>query len=255
MHGFGLMMVLGVSQRFLPAMLGFSPVGPGLSKSLFAAMNLAVLGEAGAYVLFRRTGNPAWAVLAGLSVIVLALGAVLLVRALGIFRPVSEAERSLKFVRAAYVWLLLSLAMLVRWPILLRVTGSDFSHAYYGASPSDHGRLPEPHDLGVAAKVARTLAGADPRRLTPLFIPFVLVNPAALCASCSRRSRTSAHGVPPAGILGIPRARGSPSGPQAYTPISCAGILHGETGSSRPKWPDRPAGETVAQTSERQAPS
>lgn len=40
----------------------------------------------------------------------------------------------------------------------------------------DHGRLPEPDIVGVAAKVVPTLNGVDVRALSPLRAPFVLLN-------------------------------------------------------------------------------
>jgi hypothetical protein len=75
-------------------MLGFSPIPPSLSKRLFWAMSLAVAGEASFYVVFRKTGEPLWAALSGLSVLILLFGAVLLVRAFGLFRPLAEKDRS-----------------------------------------------------------------------------------------------------------------------------------------------------------------
>jgi hypothetical protein len=86
------------------------------------------------------------------------------------------------------VWLLLSLGMLVLWPVhqhgLLatlapgsEAAGLGFSHAYYGAAR--HAITVGFVSLmivGVAAKVVPTLNGVPSRRLSPLWGPFVLVN-------------------------------------------------------------------------------
>ena len=79
----------------------------------------------------------------------------LLVRSWHIYRAGRRPDRSLKFLRAAYVWLFLSLGMLalVRstslafCPVWRRVRGAmGFSHAYYGDSPCDHRGLHQPDD-------------------------------------------------------------------------------------------------------------
>jgi hypothetical protein len=105
-----------------------------------------------------------------------------------IFSPMSEADRSLKFLRAAYVWLFVSLAMLVLLPAyqfgLLAWAAPDsaavrlgFSHAYYGAIR--HAITVGFISLmivGVAAKVVPTLNGVDVHALSGLWGPFLLIN-------------------------------------------------------------------------------
>ncbi len=49
----------------------------------------------------------------GVTIVVLAAAAAAHVLNLRLFRPVPEGDRSLKFLRASHVWLLVSLAMLV----------------------------------------------------------------------------------------------------------------------------------------------
>jgi len=105
-----------------------------------------------------------------------------------IFTAAAEPDRTLKFLRAAYVWLLASLAMLVLLPLHQQLLipwlapGSEaahlhFSHAYFGATR--HAITVGFISLmivGVAARVVPTLNGVDPRRLSKLWVPFLLLN-------------------------------------------------------------------------------
>ena len=63
----------------------------------------------------------------------IAMAAILIVSASGIFESPSEPMRSHKFVRGAFAWLLISGAMLCFEPLHLRLAGAQFSHAYIGA--------------------------------------------------------------------------------------------------------------------------
>jgi hypothetical protein len=186
-HGFALMMILGVSQRLFHHFYGFKEPNRRLSLGVLAALNLALLGEVFGLVLGRLAGH-AWMALWYASVLVMMGSVLLLLWDWRIDRKPQERDRSLKFLRAAYVWLLISLAMLVLWPVHqfgvlgLLAPESDaaqmgFSHAYYGAIR--HAITVGFFSLmivGVAAKVVPTLNGVDPRSLRPLWIPFVLIN-------------------------------------------------------------------------------
>lgn len=98
--------------------------------------------------------------------------------------PDSERDRSLKFIRAAYIWFIIAAAMLVFTPIYnfgiyMPLTGSrvPFSHAFFGAYR---------HALtvgfimmmivGVSSKVVPTLSGVDVRRANSLWPTFLLLN-------------------------------------------------------------------------------
>lgn len=180
-------MILGVSHRLLPNMLGFPAPSRRVSLGCLAGLNLAVAGEAVGLVLMRLH-SPAWAGLWYASVLVFAGCAAALVWGWRVFGRAGEADRSLKFVRAAYAWLLVSLLMLVALPAyqfaVLPAVNPDagavkmgFSHAYYGATR--HAITVGFVSLmivGVAAKVVPTLRGADPRTLPRLWVPFALIN-------------------------------------------------------------------------------
>jgi hypothetical protein len=192
-HGFALLMILGVSQRIFHHFYGFPAPNRRLSSAALVGLNAAVLGEVAGLVLMRAAGH-AWAVLWYASVLLLAGTVGALVGSWRLFSPPAEADRSLKFLRAAYVWLFVSLGMLVLVPAyqyaLLPLAAPDsgaarigFSHAYYGAVR--HAITVGFISLmivGVAAKVVPTLNGVDVRRLPALWLPFVLLN-----AGCALR--------------------------------------------------------------------
>jgi hypothetical protein len=186
-HGFALLMILGVSQRLLHHMFDFPPSSPQVAGQALIALNLAVLGEVLGLVLMGTAGR-GFVLLWYLAVLVLAGGVCYLVKDWQLFAPGKPPERSLKFLRTAYVWLFISLAMLVLVPVYQRVilpafapeSGAvqlGFSHAYYGAirHAITVGFI-SLMIMGVAAKVVPTLNGIDPAVLPPLWGPFLLIN-------------------------------------------------------------------------------
>jgi hypothetical protein len=88
-----------------------------------------------------------------------------------------EPDRTGKFVRVAYAWLLVSLIMLLLMPAYHYLAGLSFSHAYLGATR--HAITVGFISLmimGMAARVVPTLNGVDPRTLSSLHGPFLLLN-------------------------------------------------------------------------------
>jgi hypothetical protein len=192
-HGFALLMILGVSQRLLPHIYGFPAPNPRLSLAALLCLNLALMGEAAGLVMMHGGSGP-WAGLWCGSVLLLTGSVAALVRSLAIFGKTAESDRSLKFIRAGYTWLLISLAMLVLLPVYQGVllpwlapsspaAKMGFSHAYYGAirHAITVGFI-SLMILGVAARVVPTLNGVDSHRLTRLWGPFLLLN-----AGCALR--------------------------------------------------------------------
>jgi len=186
-HGFAMLMILGVSQRMFHYFYGFP--APSRRKSVVAlvVLNLAVVGEVLGLILMAAS-HRAWAALWYASVLALAAAAAVLVLDWRLASRPEESDRSLKFLRMAYLWLFLSLAMLVFLPVyqflLLpvlapgsRAASMGFSHAYYGAirHAITVGFI-SLMIMGVAAKVVPTLRGIDVRQLPGLWIPFVLLN-------------------------------------------------------------------------------
>src|SRR5262249_37329752 len=77
-HGFAIVMILGVSQRLFHNFYGFPAPRPRRSLVLLAVLNLAVVGELVGFVLMRKVGHT-WAALWYGSVVVLAVSVALLV--------------------------------------------------------------------------------------------------------------------------------------------------------------------------------
>ena len=182
-HGLAMMMIFGVSLRYFPAIFGTPRPGLVLARRLWLPLNLAVAGEAVGFVMFMRTKSAPWAALIGVATVVLTAAAIAFALNLRLFRPVPGADRSLKFLRASHVWLVVSLLMLVAAPLYFRAAGVPFSHAWYGAMRHavTVGFI-SLSIMGVAAKVVPTLAGIHTRSLGNLRVPFVLVN-----AGCATR--------------------------------------------------------------------
>ena len=214
-HGFALLIILGVSQRIFHHFYALPQPSARRSLIVLPLLNLAVVGEVAGLVLMRVAGR-AWAGLWYAAVVALAVNVVVLLKDWRIFSPAEDKDRSLKFLRAAYVWLLISLAMLVALPFhqfgVLRVFApesqaavSGFSHAFYGATR--HAITVGFVSLmivGVAAKVVPNLNGISSRALSSLWGPFVLIN-----IGCATRvvgqtwTDFSAAAFPFAGVSGV----------------------------------------------------
>jgi hypothetical protein len=176
-HGLALFMILGVSLRMVPALFGASPVP---DRRAWWALDLLITGVVGEVLLFltyRWTGNRAFAASLLLPRSMLAAGAGLVAWSWRPWQPFPERDRSGKFVRAAYGWLAVALAMLLLQPAYQAARGGGFSHAYSGATR--HAITVGFISLmimGMAAKVVPTLNGINPPPLSGLRGPFLLVN-------------------------------------------------------------------------------
>lgn len=191
-HGFALLMILGVSQRFFHPMYDLPEPATRPARWALVGINAALLGETLGLVLMRQQGH-AWAALWYGSVLLLAVSVVGLVWGWRLFTRVAP-DRSLKFLRAAYVWLFISLALLVLLPVyqygvLARFAPSSeaarlgFSHAYYGAiRHAITVGFVSLMIVGVAARVVPTLNGVPAGQLTKLWAPFLFI-----CAGCTLR--------------------------------------------------------------------
>jgi hypothetical protein len=214
-HGFALLMILGVSQRVLHPFYGFPAPSQRLSLAALACLNLAVTGEIAGLVLMRGAAR-AWAGLWYASALLLTMTVVALLWNWRIFGRAGEADRSLKFLRAAFAWLLISLGMVVLLPAyqfaLLpglapssEAAGLGFSHAYYGATR--HAITVGFISLmivGVSARVAPTLNGVDLHRLMPLWGPFLLLNVGcALRVVAQTLTDFTPSAFPVAGVSGL----------------------------------------------------
>lgn len=196
-HGFALLMILGVSQRIFHHHYGLPLPSRRLNLTALVCLNAAIIGEVVGLVM-HRAGGSAWIGVWYASVLVLAGTITVLVCKWGIFGAFTENDRTLKFLRAAFVWLLVSLAMLVLLPVHQRVLvpwlAADseaarlhFSHAYFGAirHAITVGFI-SLMIIGVAARVVPTLNGIDQSRLSRLWVPFLLLNAGCALRVCGQ---------------------------------------------------------------------
>jgi len=214
-HGFAGLMILGVSQRIFHYFYGFARPSPRRSLVVLGLLNVALLGMIAGLVLMQKVHH-LWALLWYAGVLLLAGATVWLVHGWQIFGPAQDADRSLKYLRTAYVWLFISLAMMVLLPLHQRwllphlapqsaAVNIGFSHAYYGAiRHSVTVGFISLMIMGVAAKVAPMLAGFDVRRLGGLWTPLLLVNAGcAIRVSMQTLTDFTPAAFPAAGISGV----------------------------------------------------
>jgi hypothetical protein len=183
-HGLALFMILGVSLRMLPALFEAPRVPDRRAWWALGLLVVAVLGEMGLFLAARWTGHRVLMACLPVPWAMLAIGCGMIVLPWRPWRPFPVADRSAKFVRAAYAWLAVSLAMLLVSPAYqyaYRHLGGPrempISHAYPGAirHAITVGFI-SLMIMGFAAKVVPTLNGRDPRKLSALWGPFLLVN-------------------------------------------------------------------------------
>jgi hypothetical protein len=175
-------MILGVSLRMLPSLFGVPATPARRAWVCLGLLIAAVLGEVGGFLAYRWTGDARVAASLLVAWVVLALAIAGVVLPWKLWRPLPIADpRSGKFVQAAYVWLAVSVLMLLAFPAYQRATGIAFSHAYYGAirHAITVGFI-SLMIMGFAARVVPTLTGADTVSLTRLWGPFVLINTGCL---------------------------------------------------------------------------
>jgi uncharacterized protein involved in response to NO len=184
--GIAVVMILGVSLRFLPHAYALREPSRAWRDFLFWGVNGALVVGATSFIT-GMAGSNHWLLvlqwLCGIALLIIAVGTPRQFRLFGAV-PKSERDRGLKFIRAAFVWFIIATTMLVFVPIYnfgiyMPVTGSPvpFSHAFFGAYR---------HALtvgfimmmivGVSSKVAPTLSGVDVRRAPSLWPTFVLLN-------------------------------------------------------------------------------
>ena len=184
--GVAVIMILGVSLRLLPGAYGLRKPSPQWEAFMFWGVNSAILVGVVTYIVGMSQGNHWLLTIHWAASLVILFVAVSLPSQYRLFSPFPEAgrDRSLKFIRAAYVWFIVAAVMLVAVPlynfgIYPALTGSrtPFSHAFFGAYR---------HALtvgfimmmiiGVSSRVVPTFSGIDVQRTNSLWLTFILLN-------------------------------------------------------------------------------
>ena len=181
--GFVALIIAGVSQRFVPVVYDLARPKRDYQTLIFCMINGSLLLDVTSYVLVVSTGNLLFAVGLELSYVLMFVWAVLLARQLGIFSTPGERDRSWKFIRAAYIWLLIAMGMLPFFPLYGVFTHQFFAHAYMGSYRHAYTvGFVSLMIMGVAGRVVPILAGVDSKRISGLWGPFILIN-----AGCAGR--------------------------------------------------------------------
>jgi hypothetical protein len=175
--GFASLIIAGVSQRLIPHVYGLGNPKKDRSSLIFVLMLGSLALGVASYVLVVSTRIPHYALGLQLAYLLMLAWAVLLVLQLRIFSPPKETDRSFKFIRAAYLWLLVAMAMLPFFIPYGILTGQPFAHSYMGAHRHAFtvGFI-SLMIMGVGARIVPILSGADSKRLSSLWGPFILIN-------------------------------------------------------------------------------
>lgn len=174
--GFAALMIAGVSQRFVPSVYGLADPKRDNRNLIFGLINASLLLDIVCYVSYRLTGATLFAVGLEIAFALMPIWAVLLVRQVGVFGSAGQPDRTFKFVRAAYAWLVFASLMMPFLLLYSRITHQPFAHSYWGA---------QRHAftvgfisfmiVGVSSKVVPILAGVDAKKLSNLWGPFAMM--------------------------------------------------------------------------------
>jgi hypothetical protein len=183
LFGFAALIIAGVSQRFVPVVYGLRKPKHDRQKLIFLLINASLLLDVSCFIVLISTANLYAAIGLEISYVLMVVWAVLLVFQLGIFSKTTQPDRSWKFIRAAYGWLLISMAMMPFFMVYGALTQQMFSHAYWGAHRHAFTvGFVTLMIVGVSSRVVPILAGVESRRISALWGPFILLN-----AGCAGR--------------------------------------------------------------------
>lgn len=176
-HGLSVFMILGVCIHLLPAMYRVPSASARRLWIAFGLLTFAVTAECLIFIAYRWTDLHILAAFLMVPWLLLAIGFGMVVLPWKLWRPFQSADRSAKFIRTAYLWLGISITMLLLLPVYLAVTKIPFSHAYYGSirHAITVGFI-SLMIMGMAAKMVPALGGINPGRLSRLWGPFILIN-------------------------------------------------------------------------------
>lgn len=175
--GFAALIIAGVSQRFVPQVYGLERRGRDWLMPIFWLMNGSLVLNILSYELLLTTRNPIFAIGLEIAYLLMPIWAVLLVRQIGVFTKPAQTDRTFKFIRAAYVWLLVACGMMPMFPVYGVLTHQIFAHTYLGSYRHAFtvGFI-SMMILGVSSRIVPILAGVDSQRMNSLWVPFILFN-------------------------------------------------------------------------------
>lgn len=118
-----------------------------------------------------------WGVALELSVLGLLASVAILVRAFGVLSAKVDSDRSLPFIRAAWTWSLVAMALFALMPVYTASKGLVFSHAYFGGYRHAFtvGFI-SMMIVGVSSKIVPVLCGLSSTQVSTLRTTFWLIN-------------------------------------------------------------------------------
>ena len=181
--GFAALIIAGVSQRFVPHVYGLRKPEHDRQTLIFWLINGSLLLNIISYVLLLTTHKVYFAIGLELAYMLMPLWAVLPAIQIGVFRKPTQPDRTFKFVRAAYVWLVIACGMMPFFPLYGVLTHQVFAHTYMGSHRHAFtvGFI-SMMIMGVSSRVVPILAGIDAKQMNSLWSPFLLFN-----AGCAGR--------------------------------------------------------------------
>jgi len=175
--GFAALIIAGVSQRFVPQVYGLQRRARNRQNLIFGLMNGSLVLNIVSYVLLLATMKLYFAIGLEFAYLLMPVWAVLLAQQIGVFTPPSHPDRTFKFIRAAYVWLVVSCVMMPFFPLYGVLTHQVFAHTYMGSHRHAFtvGFI-SMMILGVSSRVVPILAGVDSKQMNSIWTPFILFN-------------------------------------------------------------------------------
>ncbi|MGC1648914.1 MAG: NnrS family protein [Candidatus Sulfotelmatobacter sp.] len=175
--GFAALIIAGVSQRFVPQVYGLERPARDRHNLIFWLINGSLILNIVSYVLLLTTHALYFALGLEFAYLLMPVWAFLLARQIGVFRKPSQPDRTFKFVRAAYTWLLFSCVMMPFFPLYGVLTRQVFANTYMGSHRHAFtvGFI-SLMIMGVSSRVVPILSGADSNRMNSLWVPFILIN-------------------------------------------------------------------------------
>lgn len=176
--GFVPLMIFGVAAAKFPGCLGFRAADSRWGIAAFSFWCAGLVARVFGWVSFFNAGMlPGTDTLFRAGGLWLAIGAVCMTVALGVFSPVRKANASQKFIVAAFGWLVIAMLLLVFEFVHLRAISAPFSHAYTGAirHAGTVGFISQ-MIIGVGYHLVTRMVMADERTVPALWSVFVLLN-------------------------------------------------------------------------------
>ncbi len=175
--GFATLIIAGVSQRFVPTVYGLGKPAKDRQTCIFWLINGSLVLDVTSYILVLTTRNLLYAIGLEISYLLMVAWTVLLIKQLRVFAQPARPDRSFKFIRAAYIWLLVAMGMLPLFIVYGAATHQYFAHSYLGAYRHAFTvGFVSMMILGVASRVVPILAGVDSKQISGLWGPFILLN-------------------------------------------------------------------------------